>query len=159
MVNIGISAYHLATQCDSSTTMPRILLLKFGHKRFKNYWTLASNVEIAFLFQWLSVFSFQLQDERPKRPHSLIWSAINDFRGEITVTTVSSINTGEHTKQQRFKSKRRKIVNGKDCVTFHRTTAYHCCHSVFRWKLRWVFIPSWLILDQRFIESTTPDRW
>ena len=23
-----------------------------------------------------------LQDERPKRPHSLIWFAINDFRGE-----------------------------------------------------------------------------
>ena len=45
------------------------------------------------------------------------------------ILEMSSIHTGEHTKQQRFKSKRRKIVNGKDCVTFHRTTAYHCCHS------------------------------
>ena len=49
------------------------------------------------------------------------------------ILEMSSIHTGEHTKQQRFKSKRRKIVNGKDCVTFHRTTAYHCCHSSFRW--------------------------
>ena len=24
----------------------------------------------------------------------------------------------------------RKNPNGKDCVTFHRTTAYHCCHSL-----------------------------
>ena len=39
------------------------------------------------------------------------------------ILEMSSIHTGEHTKQQRFKSKRRKIANGKDCVTFHRTTA------------------------------------
>ena len=36
---------------------------------------------------------------------------------------------GRTYQQQRFKSKRRKIANGKDCVTFRRTTAYHCCHS------------------------------
>ena len=47
------------------------------------------------------------------------------------ILEMSSIHTGEHTKQQRFKSKRRKIVNGKDCVTFHRMTAYHCCRSFF----------------------------
>ena len=31
--------------------------------------------------------------------------------------------------QQRFKSKR-KSSSGKDCVTFHRTNAFHCCHSL-----------------------------
>ena len=35
---------------------------------------------------------------------------------------------GRTYRQQRFKSKRRKIANDKDCVAFHKTTAYHCCH-------------------------------
>ena len=92
---------------------------------------------------------------------TMLWmSFVRTLAWCFHILEMSSIHTGEHTKQQRFKSsKRRKIVNGKDCVTFHRTTAYHCCHSFFRWKLRGVFIPSWLILDQRFLESTTPDRW
>ena len=33
-----------------------------------------------------------------------------------------SIHTGEQINNS-------KNPNGKDCVTFHRTTAYHCCHS------------------------------
>ena len=33
---------------------------------------------------------------------------------------------GRTYQQQRFKSQRRKNANGKDCVAFHRTTAYHC---------------------------------
>ena len=91
---------------------------------------------------------------------TMLWmSVVRTLAWCFHILEMSSIHTGEHTKQQRFKSKRRKIVNGKDCVTFHRTTAYHCCHSFFRWKLRGVFIPSWVILDQRFLESTTPDRW
>ena len=32
--------------------------------------------------------------------------------------------------QQRLKSKRRKTANRKDCITFYRTTASHCCHSL-----------------------------
>ena len=32
----------------------------------------------------------------------------------------------EGTNQKQDNSKNQ---NGKDCVTFHRTTAYHCCHS------------------------------
>ena len=36
---------------------------------------------------------------------------------------------GRTDQQQRFKSKR-EISNGKDCVTFHRTAACHCCHSL-----------------------------
>ena len=39
---------------------------------------------------------------------------------------------GKTYQRQRFKSKHRKIENGKDCLTFHRTTAYHCCRSFFR---------------------------
>ena len=61
---------------------------------------------------------------------------------------------GRTYQQQHFESKRRKIANCKACVTFHRTTAYHFCHSFFSL----VFIPSRMILDQRFSESTTPDR-
>ena len=64
---------------------------------------------------------------------------------------------GRTYQQQHFESKRRNIVNGKDCITFYRMTAYHCCYSFFRCKLRGVFIPSWMILDQRFRESMTPD--
>ena len=91
---------------------------------------------------------------------TMLWmSVVRTLAWCFHILEMSSIHTGEHTKQQRFKSKRRKIVNGKDCVTFHRTTAYRCCHSFFRWKLRGVFILSWVILDQRFLESTTPDRW
>ena len=33
-----------------------------------------------------------------------------------------SIHTGEQINNS-------KNPNGKDCVTFHRTIAYHCCHS------------------------------
>ena len=88
---------------------------------------------------------------------TMLWmSVVHTLAWCFHILEMSSIHTGEDTKQQRFKSKRRKIVNGKDCVTFHRTTAYRCCHSFFRWKLREVFIPSWVILDQRFLESTTP---
>ena len=91
---------------------------------------------------------------------TMLWmSGVRTLAWCFHILEMSSIHTGEHTKQQRFKSKRRKIVNGKDCVTFHKTTAYHCCHSFLRRKLRGVFIPSWVILDQRFLESTTPDRW
>ena len=94
---------------------------------------------------------------------TMLWmSVVRTLAWCFHIMEISSIHTGEHTKQQRFKSKRRKIVNGKDCVSFHRATAYHCCHSFLRWKLRGVFIPSWLswvILDQPFLESTTPDRW
>ena len=92
--------------------------------------------------------------------HEYMWmSLVRTLAWCFHILEMSSIHTGEHTKQQRFKSTRRKIVNVKDCVTFHRTTAYHCCHFFFRWKLRGVFIPSWMILDQRFLERTTPDRW
>ena len=66
---------------------------------------------------------------------------------------------GRTNQQQRFKSKRGKISNVKDCVTFHRTTAYHCCHSLFSLEATRSFHSLWMILDQRFLESTTPDRW
>ena len=62
---------------------------------------------------------------------TMLWmSVVRTLAWCFHILEMSSIHTGEHTKQQRFKSKRRKIVNGKDCVTFHRTTAYHCCHSL-----------------------------
>ena len=58
---------------------------------------------------------------------------------------------GRTYEQQRFKSKRRKIANGEDCVTFHRTTAYHGCHSFFSLEATRSFIPSLMILDQHFL--------
>ena len=61
------------------------------------------------------------------------------------ILELSSIHTGEHIKAQ-------------SADRSHRTTAYHCYHSFFRWKVREVFIPSWMILDHRFLESTTPYR-
>ena len=91
---------------------------------------------------------------------TMLWmSVVRTLAWCFHILEMSSIHTGEHTKQQRFKSKRRKIVNGKDCVTFHRTTAYHCCHSLFSLEATRSFHSLWMILDQRFLESTTPDRW
>ena len=54
---------------------------------------------------------------------------------------------GRTYEQQRFKSKRRKIANGEDCVAFHRTLAYHGCHSFFSLEATRSFIPSLMILD------------
>ena len=75
---------------------------------------------------------------------------------QFHILEMSSIHTRKHTDVLNPSAERSQT--GKIAL-FHRTTAYHCCHSFFRWKLREVFIPSWMILDQRFLESTTPNRW
>ena len=63
---------------------------------------------------------------------TMLWmSVVRTLAWGFHILEMSSVHTGEHTKQQRFKSKRRKIVNCKDCVTFNRTTAYHCCPPFF----------------------------
>ena len=72
---------------------------------------------------------------------------------------MSSIHTGEHTKQ-RFKFKRRKIVNGKDCVTFHRTTPYHCCHSSFRSYEEFSLRHEWFLISVSLkVRPRTGDNW
>ena len=65
-----------------------------------------------------------------------------------------SIHTGEQINIQAKDLKR-----GKDCVTFHRTTAYHCCHSMHAFtgsceKFSLLRYDSY----QRFLESTNPER-
>ena len=71
-----------------------------------------------------------------REPHE-IKTAMKNFNGfslpiVLLVFTCGRWRQGvlsNYSSSQRFKSKR-KIANGKDCVTFHRTTAYHCCHSL-----------------------------
>ena len=56
---------------------------------------------------------------------TMLWmSVVRTLAWCFNIMEMSSIHTGEHTKQQRFKSKRRKIVHGKDCVTFHILTTF-----------------------------------
>ena len=86
----------------------------------------------------------------------MLWmSVVRTLAWCFHILEMSSIHTGEHTKQQRFKSKRRKIVNGKDCVTFHRTTAYHCCHSLHAFtgsceKFSFLRYDSWSVLPWKY---------
>ena len=48
-----------------------------------------------------------------------------------------------------------KNPNGKDCVTFHRTTAYHCCHSLHAFtgsceKFSFLRYDSWSALPWKY---------
>ena len=89
---------------------------------------------------------------------TMLWmSVVRTLAWCFHILEMSSIHTGEHAKQQRFKSKRRKIVTAKIALHFTErplTTVV----TFFRRKLREFFIPSWMILNLRVLESTTPDR-
>ena len=59
-----------------------------------------------------------------------------------------SIHTGEQINNS-------KNPNGKDCVTFHRTTAYHCCHSMHAFtgsceKFSFLRYDSWSALSWKY---------
>ena len=59
-----------------------------------------------------------------------------------------SIHTGEQINNSRNPT-------GKDCVTFHRTTAYHCCHSLYafagsREKFSFLWYDSWSVLPWKY---------
>ena len=59
-----------------------------------------------------------------------------------------SIHTGEQINDS-------KNPNGKDCVTFHRTTAYHCCHSLHAFtgsseKFSFLRYDSWSALPWKY---------
>ena len=73
---------------------------------------------------------------------------------------------GRTYQQQRFKSKRRKIANGKDCVTFHRTTAYHCTvvtrffagsYEKFSFRHEWFLISASLKVRLRADDKNVQD--
>ena len=59
--------------------------------------------------------------------HKNLWESGACFM-VFSYTGNSNYSHGRTDQRQRFKSKR-EISNGKDCVIFHRTTAFHCCHS------------------------------
>ena len=70
-------------------TMPRILLLKRWRRDLATNDSKTSGLMSKIIMSKLHSFfndstfsASSLQDERTKRPHSLIWFAINDFRGE-----------------------------------------------------------------------------
>ena len=76
---------------------------------------------------------------------------------------------GRTYQQQRFKSKRPKIANGEDCVTFHRSTAYHCTvvtrffagsHEKFSFRYEWYLISATLKVRLRAddAQKITPAR-
>ena len=76
------------------------------------------------------------------------------------ILEMSSSHTGEHANNNILnpgaERSARKI--GKDCVTFHRTTAYHCCHSTlsftgsyekFSFRYEWFLISASLKVRPR----------
>ena len=68
--------------------------------------------------------------------------------GRTYQTTTFQIQAPKDRKRQRL-----RYISQNDRLPLH------CCHSFLRWKLREVFISSWMILDQRFLESATQDTW
>ena len=77
------------------------------------------------------------------------------------ILELSGIHTGEHNNNLNnvLNPSAERLQTAKIALHFReRPLNCHCRHSFFRWKLRELFIPSRMILNQRFLESTTPDR-
>ena len=88
---------------------------------------------------------------------TMLWmSVVRTLALCFHVLEMSSIHTGEHTNIQAPKDRKRQRLR---YISQNDRLPLHCCHSFLGWKLREVFISSWMILDQRFLESATQDTW